>query len=181
MSLNDLVQLFYASMDEMGKFRQVTPDQMPPPFRALLDHVHHMTVTVEQYFGSPVDVRVLETSEFDNQYARKIVLVTQADRRVVQFGIVRLCWDAISEKVARSIRSEQVPLGRILIEHAVMRDVSLDGLWHVEPADELRQLFACGDGPVETYGRTATIRVDGTPAVELLEIVAPLGKQLAPP
>jgi hypothetical protein len=45
-----------------------------------------------------------------------------------------------------------------------VRDVSLVA---VHPGDELRRLI----GDRATFGRVALIRVDGSPAIELLEIV----------
>ncbi len=173
-SLNALVRIFYDSSDDLGKFDLVAPIDMPPPYRLLLDHQHHMTVTVEKHFKSPVDVRVLKVHESDDHYARCITLVTRSDERVVQYGIVRIRWDAVSHEVGRLIRAARVPLGRILIEHNVMRDVSLAGLWRIQPATELKRLFGCPDeAHGETFGRTALIRVESAPAIELLEVVAP--------
>ena len=37
----------------------VAAQDVPEPYRGLLVHEHHMTVTVEAYHGSPVNVRVL--------------------------------------------------------------------------------------------------------------------------
>ena len=71
------------------------------------------------------------------------------------------------------IESQNTPLGRILIEHNVMRQVQLISLWKVAPGEELRKLFGLADADV-TYGRTALIYCNGVPAVELLEIVAPV-------
>jgi hypothetical protein len=75
--------------------------------------------------------------------------------------------------VRREVESQKVPLGRILIEHNVLRAVSLRRLYRVIPGDDLRALFNMQPGQV-TYGRTALIEFDGEPAVELLEIVAPV-------
>ena len=41
---------------------------MPEPYRGLLAHNEHMTVTVEAYYGAPVDVRVLEAGREDEFY-----------------------------------------------------------------------------------------------------------------
>ena len=37
----------------------ISGEQMPEPYRSLLVHTHHMTVTVERHYGGPVDVQVL--------------------------------------------------------------------------------------------------------------------------
>ena len=66
----------------------------------------------------------------------------------------------------------QIPLGRVLINHGVLRRVELSQLWKVVPGVDLCSLFKL-DQAVDTYGRTAIIYCDGEPAIELLEIVAP--------
>ncbi|MCU0705342.1 MAG: hypothetical protein MUF18_15325, partial [Fimbriiglobus sp.] len=68
----------------------VSADEVPEPYRSLLVHTHHMTVTVEQYYGGPVNVRVLEATHNGDEYARKILLELRDSGRVVQFGIVRI-------------------------------------------------------------------------------------------
>lgn len=168
--LQVLVDLFYASLGEVGEFQEVTADEMPEPFRQLLAHHEHMTVTVEAYHGCPVDVRVLDTVRTATHYSRKILLTRQSDGRGVLFGLVRLNLSFLDEAVRREIESERIPLGRVLIEHNVLRNVRLLSLWRVEPADELKKLFGI-TAPHTCYGRTALIYCNGVPAVELLEIV----------
>jgi chorismate-pyruvate lyase len=132
-----------------------------------------MTVTVENFHGCPVDVRVLEVRRSGNHYARKILLARQRDNQVVQFGIMRLNFDYISKEIRRDIESQEVPLGRVLIDHDVLRVIHLDGLWRVSPGPDLCLLLDIAPTDV-TYGRTAVIDCNGEPAVELLEIVTPV-------
>ncbi len=146
---------------------------MPAAYRKLLDHHHHMTVTVERYHGSLVDVQVLERQMTETHYARKILLARQSDGHVVQFGIVRLNLHFLAEDVRQEILSERIPLGRVLIEKKVMRKIRLCGLWQVAPGPDLQQLMHIEPGKI-TCGRTAMIDCDGQPAIELLEIVTPV-------
>lgn len=170
--LDTLVGLFFDRPELLATFAEVTSDEMPPVYRALLDHEHHMTVTVEVHHGCHVQVRVLDVLQTPNHYARKILLVRETDQRVVQFGIMRIRLDCLSAPVRAAIEAQQAPLGRILIEHDVLRAVRLSSLLRVSPGEELCAHF--GIEPAEvTYGRTAMIDVDGEPAIELLEIVAP--------
>ena len=91
----------------------------------------------------------------------------------MQFGIVRLDLDKLQPAVRTAIEARQTPLGHVLIQHNVLRQVQLAALWKVLPGPELRGLLNC-PAPLPTYGRTAMIYCDGEPAVELLEIVAPV-------
>ena len=68
------------------------------------------------------------------------------------------------------ITSKQAPLGRVLIEHNVLREVELITLWKITPGPVLQKhLGVSGKKPI--YGRTAQILVDERPTVQLLEIV----------
>lgn len=171
--LNALVHLFYPSLADLGQFLEVSESDMPEVPRKLLWHDAHMTVTVESHHQSSVDVHVLDTQITPLHYSRRILLKRHSDGRVVQFGIVRLSSTFLSEDVRQEIESEAIPLGRILIEHNVLRDVRLLSLWKIEPSQELAGLFGL-DHPETVYGRTALIYCNGLPAVELLEVVTPL-------
>jgi chorismate-pyruvate lyase len=171
--LRHLVGLFYPSLDELATFDPVTSAEMARNYRMLLAHQDHMTVTVERYHNCPVDVEVLNTQITDHHYARKILLHRQIDGAVVQFGIVRLDFAFVSDEVRQQIESQRIPLGRILIDHNVLRDVHLSHLWKVTPGPDLQRLFHL-PSPVPSYGRTAVIDCNGEPAIELLEIVTPL-------
>src|SRR5262245_42354001 len=68
----------------------VAAEAVPEPYRRLLVHAEHMTVTVEAFYNSLVNVRVLESRRDGDVYARKILLTLQSDGRVVLFGIIRV-------------------------------------------------------------------------------------------
>jgi chorismate-pyruvate lyase len=131
-----------------------------------------MTVSVERHHGCKVDVEVIAAKRNGDYYSRKIILHRQTDGRVVLFGIPRLNLRLVDDDVRREILSEMKPLGRVLIEHNVLREVQLASLYRITPGAELCRLFGTSQ-PLATYGRTAFIYCDGYPAVELLEIVSP--------
>ena len=84
--LEELYALFPG--DALPSYEIIPGAEMPQPYRGLLVHEHHMTVTVEAYHGGPVDVRILDRRQDGSDYARKILLVHQATGKIVQFGIV---------------------------------------------------------------------------------------------
>jgi chorismate-pyruvate lyase len=154
----------------------IAPDQVPEPYHTLLVHPHHMTVTVEEYFGSRVNVRVMDRRHDGDSYARKILLELQSDGRVVQFGVVRIRLNFCSEPVRAAILEEKIPLGRILIEHDVLRRIETIAFYRVTPGELLTRWFHLLE-PQDTYGRLGIIHCDGQPAIEVLEILAPIEKQ----
>jgi chorismate-pyruvate lyase len=171
--LDALVALFYRRPEGLGRFEEVASHDLSRDYRMLLAHDSHMTVTVERFHNGPVDVRVLESKLTGSHYARKILLARQSDGVVVQFGIMRLDFSAVSPEVRQEVESQSRPLGRILIDHNILREVHLTKLWKVTPGEDLRRLFDLPPGQI-TYGRTAIIHFGGEPAVELLEIVTPV-------
>jgi chorismate-pyruvate lyase len=170
--LNALVDLFYVDSAVLGEFNELTESDLPAVARQLLAHDKHMTVTVEAHHQCPVTVDVLQTLVTATHYARRILLRRETDRQVVQFGIVRLALALLSEEVRSEIESQSAPLGRILIEHNVLRDVRLLSLWKVKPGPDLCGHFQISQSEF-CFGRTALIYCDGVPAVELLEILRP--------
>jgi hypothetical protein len=145
---------------------------MPEPYRSLLVHEHHMTVTVEAFHGDLVDVRILARRQDGNSYTRKILLALQKTGRIVQFGIVRIDLGLCSPPVRAALVAGKTPVGRILIEHNVLRRIEPTAYLRI--AGKAPQMSWFGlTGPQTLYGRLAIIHCDGCPAVELLEIVAP--------
>jgi hypothetical protein len=152
--LGQLVALFYTNISQLGDFEEVAPEHTPQPYYHLLAHHSHMTVTVEEFHNSPVNVQVLARRTDDPYYSRKMLLRRQRDHKVVQYGIVRLNCDYLQKPPAEEIKSEQAPLGRVLIQHNVLREVQLTSLWRINPAEELRNLLDLPAGQI-IYGRTA--------------------------
>ena len=152
--LPDLVRLFYEQPGELGSFERLeSASDVPEPYRHLLAHHEHMTVTVEEFHGCKVDVQVLATRWDKNFYSRKILLTRQRDGQVVQFGIPRLNMDYLDEEVRREIQSQAKPLGRVLIDHNVLREVQLVALWKVQPGPDLCRMFGLSAPKRPTGGR----------------------------
>ena len=170
--LDTLLHLFYQDTAEFGVVEAISADDMPTVARKLLDHEHHMTVTVEDHHHCEVDVQVLETLFTGQAYSRKILLTKQTDRTVVQFGIVRLNFEFLATHIQQEIQAENTPLGRILINHNVLRRGELSQLWEIQAGQDLAELFRITPG-ITVYGRTAWIYCNGEPAIELLEVVTP--------
>jgi hypothetical protein len=172
--LSELLDEFYGQPighSQLGEFEAVA--SVPSPYDLLLDHHAHMTVTVESYYGQKVEVHVHRFHQQGDWYAREITLVTAKSRRIVQYGIVRLNIKALEPHVWEQIEMRSLPLGRVLIDNQVLSEVQLFGLWRVKAGPSLAALMHHCVGDV-MYGRTALIYCDGAPAIELLEIVAPV-------
>jgi len=146
---------------------------MPQPYRQLLDHTQHMTVTVEAYFNDAVDVEVHEVARHGPQYARKITLRLRHGTKVVQYGLIGVDLDALDVDVAAEIVAGETPLGRVLIEHDVLRVVEPVQFLRVALPADLAAVMGVPAGSV-TYGRLGLISADGRPAIRVAEILAPI-------
>ncbi|TVS19892.1 MAG: hypothetical protein EA424_06785 [Planctomycetaceae bacterium] len=168
--LEALTKIYYASPDELAGFREIQEDDLPSIYHTLLAHHQHMTVTLEAHNGCPLEVDVLRSETTKTHYHRKVLLRRIGDQEVVLFGIVRINRGLLPAEVRTEIEAESTPLGTILINRNIYRNVRLLSFWEVEPRDELSGIFEF-DSPGPLYGRTALIYCDDVPVIELLEIV----------
>jgi chorismate-pyruvate lyase len=171
-----LPELFAVFPDSAAvpEFEIVHPEDVPEPYHGLLVHNHHMTVTMEEFYHDRVNVQILQRLLGDDWYARQILLVCQANVNVVQFGLPIIKLSYCSEAVREAILEGKTPLGRILIENNVLRRIEPTHFLRVLPGSATQAWFGLERGKVETYGRLGVIFCDEQPAIEVLEIVAPV-------
>lgn len=151
----------------------VAREATPEPYHRMLVHEHHMTVNMESYHDCSVDVVVVASKFEGDLYCRKILLKKHGIDQNVQFGIVRFNFSFVTDSVREQIESESIPLGRVLIQHNVLRHIDLGAIVKFKAGPGLGRYLQMDEG-AETYGRMATIFCNGAPAVDLLEISAPL-------
>jgi chorismate-pyruvate lyase len=158
----------------LAHYEAVAADEVPEPYRTLLVHNRHMTVTMEQFHGDRVALRILRRVRRGDSYARMILLALENSGRIVQFGMMRLDLCACDAAVREEILKGSTPLGRILIEHNVLREIQPRTYLRIEPGASLLEYFGVAT-PVQVYGRAGNIFYNGEPAVDLLEVSAPVG------
>ncbi len=171
-TLDSLYDCFPASPDR-PEIEPVAVKLVPEPYRELLVHSHHMTVTVESFYGSPVDVRVLEVAKTGNDYARKILLALRPSGRIVQFGIVHIDLGMLDPIVSQEIVAGQTPLGRVLLQNDILRTVRPIQFFRLTPTPIMCEWFGLKE-PTETYGRLGVIYTDLAPAIRVAEILTPI-------
>ena len=171
--LLSLTNLFPAGEPLFLKAEHIPSAVTPEPYKSMLVHDHHMTVEMEAYHKTSVDVRVLSQKLDGDIYSREILLLKHGTELVVQYGLVRFNLDYVTSEVRNEILAEQTPLGRILINHNVLRHIDLGAILEITAGPRLASHFRTPVGGV-TYGRLATIFCNRQPAVDLLEVSAPL-------
>ncbi len=174
-TFDQLYQLFPDSPDRPDAV-EIRAHEVPEPYHKLLVHTHHMTVTVEAFYGSPADVRVLSCRREGNEYARKILLALKEDpTNVVQFGLVRIDLGVCLEAVRNEIVEGKTPLGRVLIQHDMLRRIEPVAYLRVALSATMARWFRVPPD-TETFGRIGVIYTGDRPAVEVLEILAPIAQ-----
>src|SRR6185503_6908806 len=132
-----LINQFPASERLFLKAEHIPSAVTPEPYKTMLVHDHHMTVAMETFHRSPVDVRVLNQKLDGDIYSREILLVKQGTETVVQYGIVRFNLSYVMGDVRREILAQETPLGRILINHNVLRHIDLGAILEMSAGPRL--------------------------------------------
>lgn len=171
--LSRLTSLFPEEQPLITAAEHVPGSLVPEPYKSMLVHERHMTVTMEKYHDCSVDVHVIDRRWDGEIYGRKIILTKQGTDVPVQFGIVRFDFQYVTPAVRDEIVSETIPLGRVLINHNVLRHIDLGAVLKMTAGPGLARYLDMEEGG-ETYGRLATIFCNKRPAVDLLEISSPL-------
>ncbi len=196
-SVQALIQSF-RPVETFGTIRAIESKDLPEPFNLLLAHHSHMTVAMESFHGHSVSLDVVNVAadEADGQktYTREILLKSPVFNdtafgarerldetrnknvdRVVQYGIVRIMTDRLPQEVVIRIREGGTPLGRILIEADLHREVRCVSVFEVVPGPYFGKLCHGSENhaPSQTYGRFATISISEQPVIELFEVVVP--------
>jgi hypothetical protein len=163
----------FADKSDKPNIEPISAGSMPEPYRSLLVHTHHMTVTVERFYGNAVDVIVLDTHQTGDFYSRKILLSLRGSGVVVQFGIVQIDFSCLDIAVRDEIVSQKTPLGRVLIQHNVLRTVQPVDYFRATLSQTMCQWFGLNQ-PQHTYGRLGVIYTNNKPAIRVAEIMAPV-------
>lgn len=148
-------------------YQMVSRDHVPEPYHQLLVHDRHMTIAQENYHRCKIGVKVLQSGQKDDWYARQILLMPKGADRVVQGGVVRIHLYMLDPEVQAAILREDTPLGYVLINHEVLRRIEVTSFVRIESLNDWPGF------PVNspTYGRLGILYCNHQPAIELFEVL----------
>jgi hypothetical protein len=169
-ALRDLCRPLAGGAELEPKCVVIQPNEIPHPIDALLVHHEHMTEVLRRHYGREVEVHVLDERLDGNLYTRKVSLTPEGGGPVVEWGVMRLDLQYVSDAVRNEILAKQAPLGAILIRHDVHRRIKPRWFLRFPERGPLLNFFADSSDRA-MYGRIGTIYCDGKPAIDLLEIV----------
>ena len=139
-SASRLATLFFADLDELGRFEPVAVDDLPADYRTLLAHHEHMTVALEVVSQQP------GLCPGAGRMARRSALrplqpaespIGRCDRTIRNHA--DLAGRPAGRRAGAKSPSKKAPLGRVLIDHNVLREVKLITLWQITPGPVLKQ------------------------------------------
>ena len=187
----------FRPVENFGTIRAIDSKDIPAPFYSLLAHHSHMTVAMEAFHGHSVSLDVVSVAPDETagqtSYTREILLRSpifndkafgvpsrsgknqKKTNRVVQYGIVRINTDRLPQEVVARIEEGDIPLGRILIEADLHREVRCVCVFEVMPGPYFGELCLGSEKQAvpRTFGRFATISISEQPVIELFEVVVP--------
>lgn len=159
----------------MPRIEIVDPNEIPEPYRWLLDHDGTMTARLQEYHRGTLHIRLLEKRQFEEQIARQVALVLDDGDEPVEYGAIKINLTAFSPESRRAIRESRIPFGAILHEFSVPFSSRSEAFFRVW-ADDILKAALDLDGAVQLYGRR-NVLVDpesSRPLAESVEILPTL-------
>jgi hypothetical protein len=169
------LNVFYAQYGrEMPQITPVFPRQMPEPYRGLLAHHRNMTPTLEAYHRSPLFVERLHVLPGDAETTREIILRTETDEKVVEYGASRIFFPGLTSKAIGLVEDGRLPLGTVLLSCDCRHTVEPSGFFKIKPTPFFVDLLGASPS-VSLYGRrNQLVALDGTLLAEVCEVLPPL-------
>jgi chorismate-pyruvate lyase len=150
--------------------KEITPDEIPLPYRSLLVHDSPMTLTLEGHFGGRVALRPLSVLSRGQLYCRRILLVLEASGRPVEMGAISLKLDSFGRRIASQIQQSEMPLGRVLGECGVKYKSEPRAFLSVTPNAEMMAVFWMPESRT-LYGRRTEIIYEGAKIGDVVEVL----------
>jgi chorismate-pyruvate lyase len=106
---------FYAAQGtELPSIEQIESNELPQPYRSLLAHDRDMTSSLERHFGQGLHLRVLGLRRSAEVLRREVVLLTDEDKRAVEFGAIEIQLSPFDQSPREQILAARLPFGLIL-------------------------------------------------------------------
>jgi len=150
--------------------REISPKDIPFPYRSLLVHENDMTLTLERHFGGAVFLRTLSTVAKGSWYLRRVLLVQEYSGRPVEMGAIRIRIDGLPPRTRALILRHEIPLGRVLRDAGVDFRSQPRAFFSVVPNQEMMGVFWMRE-PRTLYGRQTEVFQGGTKLGDIVEVL----------
>jgi chorismate-pyruvate lyase len=164
---------FYAS----GTVPMPTPtviaaSDIPDPYRSLLVNQGDMTATLERFYGSRVNLKILGSSQVRDEYRRQVVLRDDRER-VVEFGAICIHFEVLTPTVLAQVLRGGRPVGGLLQENSVKHSSSPQCFFTMDSDGTINAALGLAQAS-RLYGRCNTLWDGAGRAIaDIVEILPP--------
>lgn len=152
------------------KVREISPRDIPSPYRSLLVHENDLTLTLERHFGGPVRLRTLSTVLEGGWYLRRVLLVQAYSGRPVAMGAIRLRLAAFKPRLRTLILKNEMPFGRLMRDAGIEFKSQPRIFLEIEPNPEMMGVFWMRE-PRMLYGRQTEAYLGGSKVGDIIEVL----------
>ena len=158
----------------LPRIDRIEAADLPPPYRALLDHARDMTSTLEAFHKGRIELRVLNSSMNHSRYQREVLLMLEHSKMPVEHGAIQIVLDAFPPAGQKLILEGRRPLGAILEACAIDYTSRPSAFLRVESDEAIGRALNLPKGRA-LFGRCNTLS-DGKGRVlaEIVEILPPM-------
>ncbi|MBB6051548.1 hypothetical protein [Armatimonas rosea] len=154
----------------LPRIERVESEELPQPYRQLLDHLNDMTPTVAAFHGQEIGLRVLGRRIQGDVLFREVVLL--AGERPVVFGAIAIHLDQYPPDARRDIEAGHLPLGTILAKHHVVHVSCPQAFLKIEANAFINEVFGLAEESRTLYGRRNIHAIQsGAVIADILEIL----------
>ncbi len=151
----------------------VPGESIPQPQHDLLVHFSDMTSTLAQHHGEVITLKVLERHQGPQWYRRHIILETEASRRPVEYGAMRILLPLLSEAARLEVLAARTPLGAVLARHGLAYRHCPGGFFKIRSNRLIEQSLGL-PAPHWLYGRCNCMSDSvGRVVAEVVEVLPP--------
>ncbi len=149
---------------------EVSPEEIPLPYRSLLVHGDDMTPTLERHYGGRLVLRPLSVFTSGGSYFRRVLLVSEYAGQPVEMGAIRMELDAFGAPIRRKILENEIPFGRVVRDGRFDCRSEPTAFLAVEPNPEMMGVFWMRE-PSTLYGRRTRIVRRGAVIGDIVEVL----------
>ena len=149
---------------------EVSPEEIPLPYRSLLVHGDDMTPTLERHYGGRLVLRPLSVFTSGGSYFRRVLLVSEYAGQPVEMGAIRMELDAFDAPIRGKILENEIPFGRVVRDGRFDCRSEPTAFLAVEPNPEMMGVFWMRE-PSTLYGRRTRIVRRGSAIGDIVEVL----------
>ena len=168
-----LTEYYLEKRLELPESQEVSPLEMPQPYRHLLVHQSDMTGRLTDYYDEPPKLKVLDQQVRGNVLTRRVLLYLHSSEKIVEFGEIKIFLNEFEAPIQKKIVQGEAPFGQILTDNKINIKSSPRGYFNIV-ADQMIATNLSLDLGIALYGRNNRLcDLSGNFLADIVEILPP--------